>query len=327
MPIDPALNPFRSSWTHLPPTIDNPLQFREASNRANDEGFDQFTLPAPSVAKRQVIEIGTGSQTFNIICYWPASEGPHPVHLFVHGGGWTIGSAFSRDSETVSRYRCVNADCIVVSVDYRKAPEHPYPAAVHDLLATIDWVIGNSEALGALPGAITVGGQSSGANIAAAATLALRNDERTEVGYQILEVPVLDLTHGVPREEGDDLPLSMSDVRTFCATYVSAEEAARDTLASPLLAADLSGLPPAYIAVAEYDVLRPDGELYARRLLAAGVKAELYLGHGHVHMSPSMTRLLPSARAWRTATTRALILGNTGLLADRGQAGGVVAAI
>lgn len=314
MPIDPALIALRSSWTHVPSTIENPAQFRETANRASDEGFDQFTLPARPAEERRVVEIGGGREAFKAVVYWPATEGPHPVHVFLHGGGWVIGSAFSRDSEAVSRHRCVQADCIVVSVDYRKAPEHPYPAAVQDALAVIDWIRDHSDELGALPGAITVGGQSSGANIAAAATLALRDAGRSDIGFQILEVPVLDLTHGVPRDNGEDLPLSLSDVRTFSATYVSAEEAARDTLASPLLASDLTGLPAAHIAVAEYDVLRIDGELYAQRLQAAGVDATLYLGQGHVHMSPSMTRFLPSAREWQKATTEALFRANSSLL-------------
>ena len=316
--MDPALSPLRPSWTHLPGTIENPLQFRETVDRANDEGFDQLTLPAPPAAKRQVVEIGSGDEMFRVIVYWPATEGPHPVHLFLHGGGWSIGSAFSRDSEAVSRHRTLQANCIVVSVDYRKAPEHPYPAPVLDLLAAIDWVADHSEELGALAGAITVGGQSSGANIVAAATLALRDDGRNDVGHQILEVPVLDLSHNIPREEGDELPLSMSDVRTFSAMYLNGSDP-NSPLASPLLAADLRGLPPAYVAVAEYDVLRIDGEQYTQRLLSAGVETRLYLGRGHVHMSPSMTRLLSSARAWQAATTNELRRANSRLLATAGQ--------
>lgn len=318
MPIDPALSPLRPSWTHLPTTIDDPLQFRKAADKANDEGFDQFTLPGPPVSKRQVVTIGSGAEMFSAIIYWPATEGPHPVHIFLHGGGWSIGSAFSRDSEAVSRHRSGQANCIVVNVDYRKAPEHPYPAPVLDLLAAIDWVADHCAELGALAGAITVGGQSSGANIAAAATLALRDGGRSDVSHQILEVPVLDLTHRVPREPGDELPLSLSDVRTFSAMYLNGRDP-NDPIASPLLASDLGGLPPAYIAVAEYDVLRIDGEQYAERLLFAGVTTRLYLGHGHVHMSPSMTRLLSSARVWQAATIQELHRVNTGLRATAGQ--------
>ena len=318
MPIDPALIPLRPSWTHLPATIDDPLQFRESVDRASDEGFDQFTLPGPTVPKRKVVQIGSGDEMFSAIVYWPATEGPHPVHLFLHGGGWSIGSAFSRDSEAVSRHRAVQANCIVVNVDYRKAPEHPYPAPVHDLLAAIDWVAEHCTELGALPGAITVGGQSSGANIVAAATLALRNEGRIEVSHQILEVPVLDLSHAIPREQGDELPLSLSDVYTFSAMYLNGSDR-NDPLASPLLATDLQGLPPAYIAVAEYDVLRMDGEQYAARLRTAGVETRLYLGRGHVHMSPSMTRLLPSARDWQAATTQELLRANTALQDGTGR--------
>lgn len=318
MPIDPALSPLQPYWTRLPGTIDNPLQFREAVDRANDEGFDQFTLPGPPVSKRQVVQIGSGDEMFSAIVYWPATAGPHPVHLYLHGGGWSIGSAFSRDSEAVSRHRAVQANCIVVNVDYRKSPEHPYPAPVLDLLAAIDWVADHCAELGAMAGAITAGGQSSGANIVAAATLALRDEGRNDISHQILEVPGLDLSHTVPREQGDELPLSLSDVHTFSAMYLNGSDP-NDPLASPLLAADLRGLPPAYVAVAEYDVLRIDGEQYAQRLLEARVETRLYLGRGHVHMSPSMTRLLASARDWQAATNQELLRANTALQDGTGR--------
>jgi len=318
LPLDPALITLQPSWTHLPPSIDDPLQFRQLSQKAQDEGFDDFTLPGPDVAMRHVAQIGSGGETFNAVIYWPQSKGPHPVHVFLHGGGWTIGSAFSRDSEAASRDRCVRGDCIVVSLDYRKAPEHPYPAPVQDLLHAIEWITDLYEDLGALPGAITAGGQSSGANIVAAATLALRDEGRDLIRHQILEVPVLDLSHSIPRDQGDELPLSLSDVHTFSAIYLNGQDP-NDPLASPLLARDLRGLPAAYIAVAEHDVLRIDGEQYADRLTAAGVETRLYLGRGHVHMSPSMTRVLSSARDWQKETTKELVRANAQLRAAAGQ--------
>jgi acetyl esterase len=142
-----------------------------------------------------------------------------------------------------------------------------------------------------------------------------RASGRADVGYQILEVPVLDLTHSLPREEGEHLPLSMPDVRTFSALYLGSKRFGQDPLASPLLAPDLRRLPPAYIAVAEYDVLCGDGERYAQRLRDAGVPVDFYVGRGQVHISPSMTRLLSSARDWRKAVTEALRGANTRLLA------------
>ncbi|MER6273772.1 alpha/beta hydrolase [Streptomyces sp. NPDC001797] len=312
MPIDPALQPLLP-FGHPPKVIEDPELFRAQMNQNNDEAFDTFGRPGPSVAERRVLNIDSAGKSVQAILYRPATAGPHPVHIFLHGGGWVINSAFSKDSEAVTRHRSVHADCIVISVDYRKAPEHPFPAPVHDVISVVNWVIDNSAEIGALPGAITVGGQSSGANIAAGATLLLRDQGRDDVAHQLLEVPVLDLTHSRPREEGDELPLSMTDVRTFCALYLGDSGKADDPIASPLLAADLTGLPPAYIAVAEYDVLRGDGEWYAQRLGEAGVPVELYLGEGHVHMSPSMTGLLASARAWQEASTAALRTANSRL--------------
>ncbi|MEV7731763.1 alpha/beta hydrolase [Streptomyces sp. NPDC088921] len=312
MPIDPGLQPLLP-FGHPPKVIEDPELFRAQVNQNNDDAFDAFGRPGPPVAERRVLTIGSGGESVRAILYRPDTVGPHPVHIFVHGGGWVLNSAFSKDAEAVSRHRSVHADCIVVSIDYRKAPEHPFPAPVHDVVSIINWVNDNTAEIGALPGAITVGGQSSGANIAAAATLLLRDQGRDDISFQLLEVPVLDLTHSRPREEGDELPLSMTDVRTFCALYVGDSGDSHDPIASPLLALDLKGLPSAYIAIAEYDVLRGDGEWYAQRLREAHVPVELHLGEGHVHISPNMTGLLASARAWQEASTAALRTANSRL--------------
>ncbi|WP_268951969.1 alpha/beta hydrolase fold domain-containing protein [Saccharopolyspora elongata] len=148
-----------------------------------------------------------------------------------------------------------------------------------------------------IPGALTVGGQSSGANIAAGAAIALRDAGRADIRFELLEVPALDLSHSLHRPEGEDLPLRLADVRSFTRAYLTGPSDASQAWASPLLAPDLPGLPPTHVAVAEFDVLRVDGERYVERLRQAGVPAQLHLGTGHVHISPSMTRLLPSARA------------------------------
>lgn len=310
MPVDPFLQPLLHSFRHLPATIDDPGEFRTEMNLGTDRVFEQFGRLGPDVAERSVVTIASAGGNLEAVLYRPHTAGPHPVHVFLHGGGWAINSAHSKDSEAVSRHRCVFADCIVISVDYRKAPEHPFPAAVEDVLAVVGWLRAARAELGALSAAISIGGQSSGANIAAAVALALRDTKRDDIAYQLLEVPVLDLTHSRPRDEGDDLPLSMSDVRTFCSLYLGELGNASLPLASPLLAPDLSGLPPAYIAVAEYDVLRGDGEWYAERLRSAGVAVEFYLGAGHVHISPSMTGSMASARAWQDAATDALRRAN-----------------
>ncbi|MEU1301621.1 alpha/beta hydrolase [Streptomyces shenzhenensis] len=312
MPIDPDLQPLLP-FGHPPKVIEDPERFRALMIQNNDGVFDKFGRPGPGVAERRVLSIGPSGEGVRAILYRPTTAGPHPVHIFLHGGGWVINSAFSKDSEAVSRHRCVHADCIVISVDYRKAPEHPFPAPVHDVVSAINWVIDNSAEIGALPGAISVGGQSSGANIAAGATLLLRDQGRDDIAFQLLEVPVLDLTHSRLREEGDELPLSMSDVRMFCALYLGDSGDGRDPIASPLLARDLTGLPSAYIANAEYDVLRGDGEWYAQRLREAHVPVELYLGEGHVHISPNLTGLLASAREWQEASTTALRTVNSRL--------------
>jgi len=312
MPIDPALQPLLGTFEYPPAEIVDPDAFRAAMNKGNDDGFESFGNPGPSVAEHRVIHVPSTGGSVRADLFRPHTPGPHPVHLFLHGGGWVMNTGYSKDSEAISRTRSIEADCVVISIDYRKAPEHPFPIPVHDAIAVVDWVRAHAVELGAIPGALTIGGQSSGGNIAAAATLVLRDQNRTDIAFQLLEVPALDLSHQILRVPGDSWPLRMIDVRMLSRQYLAGGDAT-NPLASPLLAPDLTGLPGAYIAVAEYDVLRPDGEQYAQRLREAGVPVQLYIGKGHVHMSPTMTKLLASARSWQASALAALSAANTAL--------------
>ncbi|MGK9220374.1 MULTISPECIES: alpha/beta hydrolase [unclassified Microbacterium] len=305
MPIDPLLLPVLAGFEHAPAQIDDFVAFRASMNAANDHAAAEFALPGPDVAEHRTVHVPVGGETVRMDLYRPHTSGPHPVHLFLHGGGWVMNTGYSRDADALARRRSIAADCIVLSVDYRKAPEHPFPAAIHDSIAVVDWVREHADELGVLRGGLTIGGQSSGANIAAGTAIALREAGRDDVRFQLLEVPALDLSHSISRPDGEEWPLSAADARLFSGLYLSGADP-RTATASPLLAEDLTGLPPALIAIAEYDVLRPDGEEYARRLREAGVPTEVYLGAGHVHMSPSMTALLPAAGAWQDTVNRAL---------------------
>ncbi len=218
-------------------------------------------------------------------------------HLFVHGGGWWMGTLDQSDL-ACSRI-AYRVGCAVVSVAHRWAPEHRFPVPVEDCYAALGWVASTAAELGLDAGRISVGGVSSGANLAAAATLMARDRGAPDVLAQSLEVPMLDLT--MSQASIDDLAhgamLTRERLALEVADYCHPEDRS-DPYASPLLAPDLAGLPPALIATAEYDLLRDDGEQYAARLRAAGVPAIAVRWPGHLHGSLGMTRLAPSADEW-----------------------------
>jgi acetyl esterase len=206
--------------------------------------------------------------------YWPRALEPVGAFVWLHGGGWCIGDLEGFDR--VCRSLCNAAAAVVVSVDYRLAPEHPYPAAVQDADLAVAWATGHgAEQLGYAADRLAVGGDSAGGNLAAVAARHARDALRA----QLLVYPALDpAMASASYEEFGDLPLLTRDAMRFCwRTYLGAEDgpAAAEADASPLQATDLSAAPPAYIAVAGHDVLRDDGIAYARALEAAGVPVTL----------------------------------------------------
>ena len=223
------------------------------------------------------------------------------MHLFLHGGGWVAGSAHDSYIDILSRERAVGASCVVVAVDYRKAPEHTFPTGLEDTQAALEWVVAHADELGARPDLVTIGGQSAGANLAAALAVKLRDEDGFQLALQLLEAPALDLTLSLPSHEtyGTGYGLHLADVRRLVPLYLTDPDEATNPYASPLLAPDLSGLPPAHVMSAEFDMLRDDGERYVQRLHAAGVPATFSLQRGHVHFSAALTKPMAAARAWR----------------------------
>jgi acetyl esterase len=195
--------------------------------------------------------------------------------LFIHGGGFVIGDLESYDAQC--RLLCNRVGVTVVSVDYRLAPEHPFPAGVEDALAAFDWVVENE------PGPIVVGGDSAGGNLSAVTAQARRD---SDIAAQLLIYPAADLLNEYPSMEqnGEGLFLTRDDMDWFHHHYLGDDEAARsDPRASPLLADDLSGLPPALVYTAEYDPLRDAGNAYAEALSTAGVKVVHRCFEGLIH--------------------------------------------
>ena len=206
--------------------------------------------------------------------YRPRSSGPHPALLYLHGGAWLMGCPDGIDH--VCRDIARNADVTVVSVDYRLAPEHPYPAGLEDCADVLAWL--RTAASGVDASRIAVAGDSAGGNLAAALCLLDRStygsNGPSPLRAQILLYPALDLTLSDPfpltfRGPG----LTLADCRALVDIYLAKQGSSHDELCSPLLADDLSQLPPALIITAGVDILREDGRRYAERLLADGVQA------------------------------------------------------
>ena len=217
--------------------------------------------------------------------YAPAELGdPHPLLVYYHGGGFTYGDLDTHDG--VCRILCRHAGAHVLAVDYRLAPEHPFPAAVEDARAALHWAVAHASELGADPQRVGVGGDSAGGNLAAVvAQLAARDGGPAPV-LQLLIYPATDFSARRRSRElfGEGFLLTNPEMDWFETNYLGSERtSARDPRASPLLAEDLSGLAPAYVVTAAFDPLRDEGEEYAAALQAAGTPVTLRRFPGFIH--------------------------------------------
>ena len=194
-----------------------------------------------------------------------------PALVFFHGGGWTIGDLDTHD--VVCRQLALGARCAVYSVDYRLAPEHPFPAAVDDCFFATAYIHSNCDRLKIDGSRIAVGGDSAGGNLAAVVSLMAR-DKGLQLAYQLLIYPATDQRCGFPSHErnGEGYLLTREGIRFFRAGYLPEEADRSDWRASPLLAASHAGLPPAFVLTAGYDPLVDEGRAYAERLAQAGVE-------------------------------------------------------
>ena len=199
-----------------------------------------------------------------------------PVIVYFHGGGWVIGDLESHD--TVCRELAVRSGSTLISVDYRLAPEHVFPAAADDAIAATKWVADNAADLGVDANRLAVAGDSAGGNLAAVAAIAAR-DGGQKIAFQALLYPVtdFDLTRSSYAENGARPPVKTATMAWFRDLYLAKPEDQKDWRAAPLHAADLSGLCPAFVLTAGYDPLRDEGKAYADALKAAGNDCYLHL--------------------------------------------------
>ncbi|TFG96842.1 MAG: alpha/beta hydrolase [Myxococcales bacterium] len=239
--------------------------------------------PRPDVAVVKDLEIPGPAGPIPLRVYRPSERTDLPVLVYLHGGGWAICSLETHD---VSCRQLANAaDCVVVSVDYRLAPEHRFPAAPEDSYAALDWTARNAASLGGDPRRLAIGGDSAGGNLTAAVSLMARDRKGPQLCHQLLIYPVTDHAFDTDsyRENANAPILTREIMQGFWGHYLAREEDGRHPYASPLRAEDLSGLPPAHLITAEYDPLRDEGEAYARRLAAAGVPVVQRRYDGMIH--------------------------------------------
>ena len=234
-----------------------------------------------------------GRSDIPIRIYWPPiDEDNLPVVVYYHGGGWALGSLDTHDP--VARAHAVGADTIVVSVDYRLAPEHPYPAGVDDSWAALRWVGEHAAELGGDPSRIAVAGDSAGGNLAAVMAQLARDNAAPDLVYQLLWYPscIGDLSLPSFTEHATAYILDLEVIDAFLSWYLPGHDLSDHTMLPATLApgnGNLAGLPPAFVATAQHDPLRDDGARYAELLNAAGVQVEFcnepHMVHGYVNFA------------------------------------------
>ncbi len=228
--------------------------------------------------------------------YTPDHARPMPVIVFYHGGGWIAGSFNTH--ENICRKLAKGTNAIVIAVAYRLAPEHPFPAGVDDAYAALQWVSENAESFGGDAARIAVAGDSAGGNLAAVVTQMARNNNGPAIAAQALIYPATNFTDFNTKsykENGTGFMLLKENMEMYRSMYLPHKEDWYDPKASPLLAQDFTGLPPAIIITAEFDLLRDEGEAYAAKLKEAGVQTVEIQYKGVVHAFFSVTRFVPKA--------------------------------
>jgi acetyl esterase len=294
MPLDPQVQAIRDRLDRDPAPSLYTLSIEEAREQDVKSTVAGAGQPVP-VAEVVNREIPGPAGKLPVRIYRPAGDGPWPVLVYFFGGGWSLGTLDTCDD--VCRRLANGASCVTVSVGYRLAPEHKFPAAVHDCYAGLAWVASHAAELAADPSRVAVGGDSSGGNLAAAVTLLARQRGGPALVHQLLVYPNTDYQADTPsmREMTDERFFNPHSVRWYWGLYLASPQDGADPLASPLRCADLTGLPPATVISAEYDPLRDEGERYAGRLAAAGVPVEVTRYDGMVHAFFTMTGLVDAA--------------------------------
>ncbi len=310
IPLHPVIRTMLDAEAPAPPfealsaselrSLREPMMLRRPKRNAPVGRIENRALPGPA-----------GEIPVRI--YHPAGGiGPRPIAVYFHGGGWVLGTLDTHDD--VCRTLASRSGAVVVSVEYRRAPEHRFPAPLEDCVSAVRWCALCGAEIGGDGGRVAVVGDSAGGNLAAAVTLRFRDEKVPALALQILIYPVTNFDFDTEsyREYASGFGLTRGMMRYFWKSYLAGPADGGQAYASPLRAASLSGLPPALILTAQYDVLRDEGEAYAARLARAGVPTRctryLELNHGFVQLAalcePALLGLEEAADALRTAFPR-----------------------
>jgi acetyl esterase len=304
MPLDPpvaaVLQMLADSGTPMSMVDGTPEQAREGFHTMTAGLRDPATLAQVRAVEDRTVPGPGGDIPIRI--YRPEANGAVPTVVFFHGGGFVIGSIETHDDHT--RLICRDVEAVVVSVDYRLAPENPFPAGLDDCIAATRWVAEHIDELGGDADRIAVAGDSAGGNLAAAVALATK-DGSPKLAAQLLIYPCVDFRedddlHPSRVENGEGLFLTSEDMRWFGNHYLSEEAHRQDPRASVLLTSDLTGLPSAVVGTGEYDPLRDEGEAYAKALESAGVKVVQRRYAGLIHGFFGMGTWSPASAAATT---------------------------
>jgi len=281
MQLDPQAQAYLDTLDSAGEPPQHAMSVEEA--RAGFLGLAALAGEPPVVGSVENREIAGPESQIPLRIYTPEGEGPFPLLVYFHGGGWILGNLDVHDAVCCALTNA--AGCITVSVDYRLAPEHKYPAAPEDCYAATRWVAENAGSFNGDPTRIAVGGDSAGGNLAAVVTLMARDRGGPRLAYQLMIYPITNHSFDTPsyQENARGYSLTRDDMVWFWDHYLSSEDDGKHPYASPLQAQDLSNLPPALVVTAEYDPLRDEGEQYAGRLQEAGNQATVMRYNGMIH--------------------------------------------
>lgn len=300
MPLDPQAKAFLDQFMSGPQLHELPVPLAREGMIA----LAGMQPPAVEVATIENRTIPGPAGDIPVRIYTPAGTAPFPVLVYFHGGGWVIGNLDTH--EGTCRELANGAGCMVVSVDYRLAPENKFPAAAEDCYAATLWVARNGASIGADATRIAIGGDSAGGNLTAVVALMARDRKEPPLRFQLLIYPVTDAAFDTASydENAEGYLLTRDGMQWFWNHYLRDDRDRADAYAAPLRAETVAGTPPALVITAEFDPLRDEGEAYARRLSDAGVHTTLIRYDGMIHGFFGMTALMEQAkRAMRQANT------------------------
>ena len=273
-----------------PPLETLPVEQARAAMEANAAS----RAPGPNVGEIIDGKLPGPDGDLDYRLYRPATTGPHPIVVYYHGGGWVLGHASSDDP--FCRHLCANSNSVLISVNYRHAPEARFPAAVDDAYGALNWIAKNAESLGGDPKQLAVAGWSAGGNLATVVCQLAQSQNGPNISGQLLVCPVTDSDYSTTsfRDNAEGYVLTKNLMAWFWDQYCDASNR-DDPRASPLRAESLAGLPPAMVVTAELDPLRDEGNAYAAAMDAAGVSVQHIQAPGQVHTSLTAVDMIPSA--------------------------------